>query len=195
METSTSLLDRLKGADGEAWGRFVDSYTPLIRSWLERQGTSSADADDVAQEVMAVVLRRIAEFERARAGSFRAWLRAITVNQLRSFWKRGRRGGAGADLQAMADELADPGSRLSRCWDAEHDAHVMRWLLEAVRPRFRESTWAAFRGQVLEDRPPQEVATSLGMSLNAVLIAKSRVLAALREEGRGLVDEAGGPGP
>jgi RNA polymerase sigma-70 factor (ECF subfamily) len=71
----------------------------------------------------------------------------------------------------------------------------MRWLLEAVRPRFRESTWAAFRGQVLEDRPPQEVATSLGMSLNAVLIAKSRVLAALREEGRGLVDEAGGPGP
>ncbi|MGE3818910.1 MAG: RNA polymerase sigma factor [Isosphaeraceae bacterium] len=192
METTNSLLDRLRESDDDAWRRFVAIYTPLIRGWLERRGLGSADADDVAQDVMAVVVRRVPEFQRERLGSFRAWLRAITANQIQSFWKRRRRRtpGVGGDaFVAIAEELADPASGMSRCWDDEYNGHLTRLLLEAVRPRFREGTWAAFQGLVLQGKPAEEVAGDLGMTVNAVQVAKSRVLSALRSEGEGLLDD------
>lgn len=191
METCPSLLDRLKESDDDAWRRFVAIYSPLIRGWLERRGVGSADADDLSQDVMAVVVRRVPEFHRERLGSFRAWLRAITANQLQSFWKRRRlrAPGAGGDaFLAIAEQLADPSSGLSHCWDREYNTHLTRLLLESVRPRFREGTWAAFQGLVLEGKPAAEVAEALGMTVNAVQVAKSRVLSVLRAEGEGLLD-------
>src|SRR5437870_2279853 len=83
-ETSASLLDRLRRPKaGEAdWRRLVDLYTPLIRGWLRRHADlPPGDADDVVQDVLAVVVRRLPDFEHnQRTGAFRAWLRTITVN-------------------------------------------------------------------------------------------------------------------
>jgi RNA polymerase sigma-70 factor (ECF subfamily) len=191
--TSTSLLDRLRlQPDPEGWQRLVGLYTPLIRGWLRRHALLEHDADDVVQEVLAVVVRRLPEFRREpRTGAFRRWLRSITVNCLRDFW-RARRirpvapgDGAFADL---LDALEDPGSDLSRLWDEEHDRHVTQRLLEMIRPRFEAKTWEAFRRVALEGEPAEAVAAALGLTANAVFIAKSRVLARLREEGAGLID-------
>src|SRR5207248_8062752 len=87
--TSTSLLDRLlQPQDTAAWQRLLDLYTPLIRGWLRRHGLAHDDADDVVQEVLTVVVRRLPDFQHnQRRGAFRAWLRTITVNCLRDFWK------------------------------------------------------------------------------------------------------------
>jgi RNA polymerase sigma-70 factor (ECF subfamily) len=85
--------------------------------------------------------------------------------------------------------LEDPASGLSRLWDEEHDRHVVRRLLERIEPDFQPSTWRAFRRQVLDGAPPVAVAAELGLSVNAVLIAKSRVLQRFRQEARGLLDE------
>ena len=60
--------------------------------------------------------------------------------------------------------------------------------MELIEPEFTRPTWLAFRRQVLDGRLPAEVAAELGMTVNAVLLAKSRVLARLRKEGRGLID-------
>jgi RNA polymerase sigma-70 factor (ECF subfamily) len=49
-------------------------------------------------------------------------------------------------------------------------------------------TWLAFEQVVLQGIPPIEVARELGMSVNAVFIAKSRVVQHLRQEERGLLD-------
>src|SRR5262249_33658704 len=80
--TSATLLDRLKDTrDAEAWGRMNDLYAPLIRSWAERLGVRGADADDLVQNVLAVVVRRFPEFVHPeRPGAFRGWLRAIAAN-------------------------------------------------------------------------------------------------------------------
>jgi RNA polymerase sigma-70 factor (ECF subfamily) len=62
-ETSTSLLDRLRlQPDQQAWQRLVELYTPLIRGWLRRHALLDQDADDVVQEVLSVVVRRLPEF-------------------------------------------------------------------------------------------------------------------------------------
>src|SRR5690242_15110223 len=90
--TSASLLDRLRlQPDAESWQRLVDLYTPLIRGWLRRHAALDQDADDVVQEVLAVVVRKLPQFRRGeRPGAFRRWLRSITVNCLRDFWRSQR---------------------------------------------------------------------------------------------------------
>jgi RNA polymerase sigma-70 factor (ECF subfamily) len=192
-DTSASLLDRLRERpDPDSWRQLVDLYTPLIRGWLHRHGLPPQEADDLVQEVLAVVVRRLPDFRRQeRTGSFRRWLRTITVNCLRDFWRarrvRPQAAGGSGFLQAV-EQLADPDSEMSRLWDEEHDRHVTRRLLEMIRPQFEPSTWRAFQRVALDGAPPDQVAAELGLSVNAVFIAKSRVLGRLRQEGAGLID-------
>jgi RNA polymerase sigma-70 factor, ECF subfamily len=191
--TSLSLLQRLQGAaDPDSWQRLVALYEPLIHKWLRCARAPAADADDLSQEVLAVVVRELPRFaHNGRTGAFRSWLRQITVNRLRAFWRAGRgRPQATGDsgFLELAEQLEDPDSSLSRAWDREHDEHVLARLLELIAPEFEATTLAAFRSVAVEGRPVEETAAALGISTAAVYIAKSRVLRRLREEAAGLLD-------
>jgi RNA polymerase sigma-70 factor (ECF subfamily) len=192
-ETSVSLLERLRlRPDKESWRRLVDLYTPLIRAWLARHSLQESDAEDVIQEVMGILVRELPKFRHdRRQGAFRRWLRIITVNRLRVFW-RGRKahpaGTGDSDFEKVLHQLEDPDSGLSRLWDQEHDLHVARRLLELIEPEFESTTWQAFRGLVLDGKRTADVAAELGVTPNAVRIAKSRVLSRFRQEVEGLID-------
>jgi RNA polymerase sigma-70 factor (ECF subfamily) len=192
-ETSLSLLDRLRlQPNAESWQRLVSLYTPLIQGWLRRHAVPPADAEDLTQEVMAVVVRELPQFtHNQRRGAFRSWLRTITVNRLRALWgsRRAQPIATGdSDFLEMLDELEDPNSNLTRLWDRQHDQHVARRLMELVQPQFEPVTWQAFRRVVLDGSKAAVVASELNMSVNAVLLAKSRVLSRLRQEMQGLTD-------
>jgi RNA polymerase sigma factor (sigma-70 family) len=192
-ETSHSLLQRLQQQpDAAAWQRLVEIYTPFIRRWLDRHALGEADRDDLTQDVLAVVVRRLPEFEHnQRTGAFRTWLRSIVSNRLRDFWRaqQGRaRAVGGSDFVRRLEELEDPASGLSHLWDREHDRHVADQALEHLQPQFQPMTWQAFDLVARQGRRPAEAAAQLGMTVNAVLLAKSRVLRALRREIRGLAD-------
>jgi RNA polymerase sigma-70 factor (ECF subfamily) len=184
--TSVSLLDRLKDAppDASDWGRLQDIYLPLITRWLRRIPGLGDDSDDLAQEVFVVMVRELPRFERQREGSFRVWLRQVTVNKVRTFRKRlGRKPVAGMDLtDGFLDRLAEPNSELAREWDLDHDRHVFQKLLAIVQPDFQPNTWEAFRRFAIDGHRAVEVAAQLGLNVNSVLQAKSRVLKRLREE-------------
>ena len=185
--TSATLLERLRDrADAEAWQRLVDLYSPLLSSWLRRHALQDADMNDLVQEVLVTVAREAARFEHSgRPGAFRHWLRNILANRLREFW-RGRRlrptATGDSDFVALLDQLEDPDSGISRLFDQEHDQHIVRRLLAMIEPQFAPSTWQAFRRVVLEGAQPDAVAKELGLTVNAVFIAKSRVLQRLRQE-------------
>jgi RNA polymerase sigma-70 factor, ECF subfamily len=192
-ETSISLLERLNDrADRDAWRRLVDLYSPLIAEWLRRYGVPPSEVDDLVQEVLGVLVRQLPQFRHnRRVGAFRHWLRSVVVNCLRRSYRarRHRASTPGAtDFAAVLDQLEDPDSGLSRLWDEEHDRHVTRRLLEWAEPEFQEGTWRAFRRQVLEGASAAEVAAELGTTVNAVAIAKSRVLKHLRQQSLGLID-------
>src|SRR5580704_3984028 len=162
-------------------------YGPLIRRWLQQHDTPEADADDLAQEVLLVLAQELGGFDHnGRTGAFRLWVRSITANRLRAYW-RARRSGPLNGLDDRLAQLEDPDSSLGRLWDREHDEFIVRRLMELIEPEFAPSTWKSFRLLVLEERPAADVAESLGLSVNAVLIAKSRVLRRLRQEGQGLI--------
>ncbi len=192
-DTSATLLERLSDrGDQGAWRRLVDLYTPLIRSWLGHQGVSAIDAEDLTQEVLAVVVRQVSGFRHnGRPGAFRTWLRTIATNCLRQSWRSRRREPHQTrppDLDSALDQLEDPKSDLARRWDQEHDEYVLSRLMELIEPEFTPATWLAFRRQVVDGEPARTVAADLGLTVNAVLIAKSRVLSHLRRNADGFVD-------
>ena len=192
METSASLLGRLAAAPTDAdWRRLDDLYRPLLRAWVARAGVAASDVDDLVQDVLLVVVRKISGFERRGKGAFRTWLRTILANRVGDYF-RGRKylptATGDSDFLRRLDELESPDSALSRLWDREHDEHVAAALIKRVQGDFSPVTWEAFRRHVTKGEPAVEVAKALDLSLNAVLLAKSRVLKRLRQELAGLVD-------
>ncbi|PQO42520.1 RNA polymerase subunit sigma-24 [Blastopirellula marina] len=193
MDTSVSFLDSLKDtSDEEAWQRLVGLYSPLIHGWLKRHGAAPGDLDDVCQEVLTVVFRRFPEFRREpRAGAFRTWLRTITVYCVRDHWRKKNRqakGIGGSDFGEVIAQLEDPESGLSAQWNRDHDRHVLQYLLDEVRPSFTDNTWQAFQRFALDGLSADEVSQELGISVNAVFVAKSRILSRLRHRGQGLIE-------
>ena len=190
-ETSLTLLERLQQQpDPAAWQRLVDIYTPLIGRWLARSPLQHVDQEDLIQEVLKIVVQKLPEFRRRREGSFRAWLRVVTANCLRAHWRSANHrplATGDSDFLQMLQELEDPHSPLAQAWDNEHDRHVVRRLLELIEPQFEPATLDAFRRVVMEGQKPAQVAAELGVSVNAVLIARSRVLQRLRGEVEGLI--------
>jgi RNA polymerase sigma factor (sigma-70 family) len=192
METSASLLQRLRASSDEAaWRRLDDLYRPLIRRWLLRDPSLGEEIEDVVQEIMGVLVRELPRFQRRRCGSFRRWLRNITANRLGAFYRsrKNRPRALGCSLKdSPLMQLADPKSELGRQWDREHDRYVLNRLMELITPLFEPTTLAAFRRVAIEGIAPARAAQELGLSLNAVLVAKSRVINRLRQEANGLID-------
>lgn len=191
--TSISLIHRIcDETDAQAWQRFVGVYRPLLMRWASRFDVQNDDAEDLAQDVMLVVMRELPRFQHNHnPGAFRNWLRTILVNRLREFWRSREYRPAvigKSDFQQQLDQLAEEHSGISRIWNREHDEFVMKKLMDSVEPQFEPQTWLAFRRQVIEGIRADSVATELGMKLGAVYMAKSRVLSALRRESTGLVD-------
>lgn len=192
-KTRLTLLERVRDtSSGESWREFLEVYDGLIDGWLRRQGVAGADADDIRQEVLETVFRELGGFDHnGRPGAFRNWLRQITANRMRRLWRRRASRPsdyAGPDVASMADELAEADSPLTRTWDDEHNRHVLNRLLAMLEGRFSEKSVSAFRRIVLQEEPAADVAASLGMTLGAARVAQHRVLRALKEYGKCVVD-------
>ena len=80
---------RLRSAeDAQAWGRFVDLYTPLLFYWSRKTGLNSQDAADLVQDVLTIVFQKLPSFRYDQSKSFRGWLRTITLNRLREHHRK-----------------------------------------------------------------------------------------------------------
>jgi RNA polymerase sigma factor (sigma-70 family) len=191
-ETPASLLERLRlRPDEAAWQRLLNLYRPWLTAYLRRQNLAPEDVDDLIQETMAVLVQELPHFRHdLRRGAFRRWLRNISLNRLRVFWRARRSlSPAGhAAIEKLLNEWEDSNSELSKRWDQEHNLHVVQRIIELLEPEFEPRTWQAFRKVTMEGKKTTEAAQELGMSAVAVRIAKSRVLARCREEISGLID-------
>lgn len=189
--TRPSLLVRLVDhGDHAAWTEFVDLYAPVVFGYARRRGLQDADAADMTQEVFRSVAGAISRFDYAPArGGFRAWLFQITRNRVRSFLRQALRAAAVRDSGAppgALDDYPDPDDDSDAVWEAEWQREVFARACADVRGRITRTTWEAFYQAGVLGRPGRDVAAELGLSVPAVYLAKSRVLAQIREYIEGL---------
>lgn len=184
--TSPSLLDRLRDRDAkDAWEHFVDLYTPMFVAWCRRLCLSEADTADLTQAVFVVLCERMPEFRYDPERSFRSWLKTILLNTWRDQVRR-RASRRALGSEALDDvEESDPRLELD---EAEYRALLVRRALNLMQERFEPATWRACWEFVVEGRPADDVAREIGLTPNAVYLAKSRVLRQLRHELQGFLD-------
>jgi RNA polymerase sigma factor (sigma-70 family) len=192
--TRPSLLGRLGDArDHAAWSEFVAIYAPLVYGFVRKQGLQDADAADLTQDVLRAVSGAIGrlEYDPAR-GSFRGWLFTIVRNKLRNFLSRQPwegQGQGGTSAQMLLEAQASGEEEQAAAWEREYEERLFRWAADKVRDGFEDATWQAFWLTAVEGQNAKAVSARLGMSVGAVYIAKSRVLARLREQVRALQGE------
>lgn len=182
--TRPSLLLRIRDSkDGMAWQEFVDLYTPLIYQHARKSGFQDADAADVSQEVLRAVAKAIARlrYDPGR-GSFRGWLFTIVRNVQRNLHLHRKRHRVVTGQQEVIGEHPERDEAEETLWNLEYEKRLFAWAGVRVRADVQDATWQAFWQTAVQGRTFQQVAESLGMSIGAVYVAKSRVLERLRKE-------------
>jgi RNA polymerase sigma-70 factor (ECF subfamily) len=186
-QTQPSLLVRLgDNRDSQAWAEFVEIYAPLVYGYARKYRLQDADAADLTQDVLRAVARSVGRLNYdPKRGSFRGWLFTIVRNKLRTFVQRRDRqwrGSGDSSAQERLEAVPDRQGEDSALWDQEYEQRLFAWAAERIRCDFQDSTWQAFWKTAVEGRTPKEVAQTLGITVGAVYIARSRVLARLKEQ-------------
>jgi RNA polymerase sigma-70 factor (ECF subfamily) len=188
--TSPSLLQQLRHSHpnkaNEAWRRFVQLYTPLLLLWARRLGAAGPEADDLVQDVFAILVREMPTFQHDPGRRFRGWLWTILSNK----WNdRARHRAAGPGFhgaESLEDAVSpDPTEALA---EQEYQTYLVARVLEIMQTELPAQEWQACHAYIVEGRPAAEVAGELGLSVNQIYLAKSRILRRLREELQGLLD-------
>ncbi|HVA50766.1 MAG TPA: sigma-70 family RNA polymerase sigma factor [Pirellulales bacterium] len=184
--TRASLLVQLRdGSNHRAWQEFLDLYGPMIYSFARSRGLQDADAADLMQEVMRSVMNAIGRFDYDRQqGTFRGWLFTITRNKVFNFLSARRiRPQASGDTatKRLLDNQADPNDDTDQ-WELEYQRRLAARAMDRVKGEFQEKTWQAFWLTAVDGVAAGEAAKQVGISPGAVYVAKSRVLARLKEE-------------
>jgi RNA polymerase sigma factor (sigma-70 family) len=183
--TRPSLLVRIRDhRDHLAWAEFVEIYSPLVFGFARKYGLQDADAVDVTQDVLRIVARSIGRFDYDRVrGPFRGWLFTIVRNELRDWFAKQRSAliGTGNSPELLKlDEWTQTDAELSAVWDREHEQRLFAWATVKVQQEVQQSTWQAFWKTTIECVNGKQVAQELGISVAAVYLAKSRVMARLK---------------
>ncbi|MBI4659668.1 MAG: sigma-70 family RNA polymerase sigma factor [Verrucomicrobia bacterium] len=203
IPTRRSLLSRLKNWDDqESWKEFFDAYSRLIYRVATKAGLTDAEAQDVVQETVIVVARKIPDFKYDPAlGSFKSWLLLITRRRIEKQFKKrmpvrvglaSRLSGAGEAPDQRADEtkrtatverVPDPNSfDLETAWDAEWERNLWDAALARVKAQVKPKQFQMFDLYVCKEWPVKEVARALGVSVADVYVIKHRVARLIREE-------------
>lgn len=185
--TRASLLIRLRdGTSPDAWHEFVKLYSPLVYGFARNRGLQDADAADLMQDVLRSVSGAVGRLDYDRQkGGFRAWLFAITRNKLFTFQERRRSQAFASGDTAAVEQLnntPDRGNQLEAEWDREYERRLASAAMEKIRVEFNENTWQAFWLTAVDGLSAEEVRQRLGISTGAIYVAKSRVLARIKQE-------------
>src|SRR5580658_8149400 len=184
--TRASLLVQLRdGANHAAWQEFAKLYGPVIYGFARNRGLQDADAADLMQDVMRSVSKAIARLDYDRnQGTFRGWLFTITRNKVFNFFsaRRLRPQGSGDTTTNRLLDTQPDSSDGANAWEIEYQRRLAALAMERVKSEFQENTWRAFWLTAVDGVAVAEVAKQVGISPGAIYVAKSRVLARLKEE-------------
>jgi RNA polymerase sigma-70 factor (ECF subfamily) len=202
IPTRHSLLVRLEQwDDAGAWREFFETYWELIYRVARKAGLTEDEAQEVVQETVIGVARRIGEFKTgSQHGSFKSWLLGQARWRIGDQFRKRRRqaerfdesqNAAGrasvpaddATGTATVNRIPDPASlALDETWDAEWEEHLVRNSLERVKAMVSVKQFQMFDLHTRQGLSVKETARATGATMAAVYMAKSRVGRLVRRE-------------
>ena len=184
IATRASLLQRLKDCDDHAsWQEFYDLYGDLIRSFAIRAGLTESEAEDVVQETVIGVARKLPEFHYEPAKClFKTWLLNQTVWRIKD---QLRKRPPAAHLRIASHDTArtatveripdDSEGELAALWEKDWHHAVLTTALQRVKQSANAKDCQMFDLYVVRGQEAGEVAASLGVSVARVYLAKHRI--------------------
>ena len=184
MLTRRSLLSRLRDLeDSDSWRTFFETYWRLLYNVARNAGLADAEAQDVVQETVIAVARKLPEFRYDPAkGSFKQWLLLITRRRIHDHLRRVYRSlpvANGPEENLPSPTLA-PDAAIDAAWEEEWRENILQAALARVRERVHPKSYQAFDYCVLQGVSAGEVSRMLGMSAAQVYLAKHRVSSAVK---------------
>jgi RNA polymerase sigma-70 factor (ECF subfamily) len=177
--TRLTLLERVRDpADREAWEQFFELYAPLIEGYARASGLGRADVEEVRDQCLEVLTRKLPTFEYRRAsGSFQGWLHRIVrgkvVDLLRA---RKVRKHESVDLAGVPDGQSALDAHWERQWRSEH----LRYALSSVREGESEERFRVFELLLVEELSVAEVCARTDLQASQVYKIKAGVLRKVR---------------
>ena len=193
LATRRSLVERLGDwNDRKRWQQFFDSYWRLIHRTARKAGLTDAEAQEVVQETLLTVAKKIEQLKYDPAlGSFKGWLLQITrwriVDQFRKRkpdWARGMQRDDDDDARTgTIERVADPASLdLDAVWDEEWRKNRLQAAVARVKRKVDPKQYQVFDCYVFKQWPAQKVAAELRVNLAQVYLIKHRIAALLKKE-------------
>jgi RNA polymerase sigma factor (sigma-70 family) len=183
--THPTLLARLRHdpSNETAWCEFVDQYGRHIYRWCRQWRLQDADAEDVAQEILLKLSRKLRDFAYDPKSSFRGWLKTVAHHAWHDFVaERTLARPAGSDQVWELLQTVEAREDLIQKLEEAFDHEMLEAAKVQVRLRVAPHTWEAFRLVAMEGLPVADVATKVQMKVAMVYVAKSKVQKMLQEE-------------
>lgn len=192
IPTRRSLLSRLKDwEDQDSWKRFFDTYWKLIYGVAIKAGLSKAEAQDVLQETVFSVAKKMRGFKYDPAdGSFKNWLLLITRRRIADHLRKAYREPLRHESQpdetartATVEKVPDSaGDGIEAIWDEEWRKNLLDAAVARVRRRVDSKQFQLFDCYVLKHWSAKEVKETFGVSAMQVYLAKHRISALIEKE-------------
>jgi RNA polymerase sigma factor (sigma-70 family) len=196
IPTRRSLIERLKNwEDQTSWQDFFNTYWKLIYGIACHAGLTDTEAQDVVQETIISVAKKMEEFKTdPEYGSFKSWLLQITRRRISDQFRKRRR--QNEAWKVRPDETArtptlervpDPaGPALEALWQEEWERNLMEVAMEKVKQKVSSKQFLLFHQHVVKRWSPKKIAEKYGVSVAQVYMAKYRVSILVRKEIRNL---------
>ena len=191
LPTRTSLLRRLKQwEDQESWRDFFDTYWRLIYSAAVKAGLNNAEAQDVVQDTVIAVAKKMEDFKYdAAVDSFKGWLLYLTRKRIALHYRKRERDRGGparepglgrtGELERLPEPVA---TDFETIWNEEWEHSLADAALARVKQQVNPKQFQIFNFYVIKGWPVKEVARTLGVSVTQIYLAKHRISAAVKRE-------------
>ncbi|MDF7809283.1 sigma-70 family RNA polymerase sigma factor [Pontiellaceae bacterium B12219] len=189
-QTSYTLLQRACDLhDEEAWEEFTNHYLRFIYYILNQMEVGAADIEDVAQQILIMLTRDLADYDRSRA-LFRTWLSAVIRNAALVYFRKKKSQQSRIRIfgEECKIETMDRPSEIDQRIEAEWEEYVAELAMERVRGIFKGQAMTVFE-MGMEGLSAAEVAEKTGLSVSSVYTLRKRVKKRLYLEIRALVAE------
>ena len=196
LPTRRSLLERLRDLDDQpSWREFFDTYWKLLYGAAIRAGLSDQEAEDVVQETVIGVARKMESFHYDPAVcSFKGWLMHVTRCRIADRFRRRRSQNVPLTMPRAADtttdaalNLPDPAADvLESIWNEEWQKNIVDVAMERVRRQANPEHYQIFHLHAVKGLGVRDVAKLTGASLPKVYVTYHRVANLVKAEVRRL---------